>query len=251
MPEAYDHRLAAAVFRPFAVDLAERATRLRPRRVLEIAAGTGVLTRELAPHATVVATDLSDAMVEYGARQVPGAQWRQADARRLPFADGQFDLVACQFGVMFLPGKPAAYAEMRRVLAPGGHLLFNTWGEVGEHGFARPLANALADVFPENPPQFVTAIPHGYHDPGAVRADLRAGGLGAVSAETVTLEGRADSAAAIATGFCTGTPLRAEIEARAEPAESVAAVAEHMTAELGEGPVTARMTAHVFQVSRS
>src|SRR5450755_1219662 len=133
MPEAYDRWLAPAVFQPFAVDLAQRAARLTPRRVLEIAAGTGVLTRELVaalPAAEVTATDLNAAMVEFGSRRAEGASWQQADALRLPFGNEHFDLVVCQFGVMFFPDKPAAFREMRRALTPGGRLLFSAWSTV-------------------------------------------------------------------------------------------------------------------------
>jgi SAM-dependent methyltransferase len=250
MPQAYDRSLAPAVFRPFAVDLARRAARFAPRRLLEIAAGTGVLTRELVtavPAAQVTVTDLNAAMVEFGSRQVPLATWRQADALRLPFDDQTFDLIACQFGVMFFPDRPAAFREMQRVLAPAGRLLFSTWGTVATHGFAAALVAGLGHVFPGDPPGFLVAVPHGYCDLGQVAADLAAGGLRCVSAIPVTLEGHAVSAADVAAGFCTGTPLRAEIEARGDLAACTALVAGQMTARLGPGPVTATMTAHVIE----
>src|SRR5215470_813598 len=167
MPEAYERWLAPSVFRPFAQDLARRAARLAPRKVLEIAAGTGVLTNELItvlPAADVTATDLNAAMVEFGSRQAPGAEWRQGDALDLPFNNDRFDLVACQFGVMFFPDKPAAFAEVRRVLAPGGALLLTTWGDVGTHGFAAALVAGLKRAYPEDPPTFVATVPHGYFD---------------------------------------------------------------------------------------
>ena len=249
MPQAYDRWLAPAIFQPFAADLAQRAAGLAPRRVLEIAAGTGVLTRELVtalPAAQVTATDLNAAMVEFGSRQVPLAAWRQADALSLPFGDQQFDLIICQFGVMFFPDKPAAFREMRRVLAPGGRLLYSTWDAVRTHGFAAALVAGLAQVFPDDPPMFVVAVPHGYSDLGQATADLAAGGLECVSIMSVTLDGHAKSAADVAAGFCTGTPLRMAIEARADLAASTAAVADHMTARLGPGPVTAKMTAYVI-----
>jgi SAM-dependent methyltransferase len=250
MPQAYDRWLAPAVFRPFAVDLARRAADSAPRQLLEIAAGTGVLTRELVtaiPAAKVTATDLNAVMVEFGSRRVPLAAWQQADALRLPFDDRQFDLVICQFGVMFFPDRPAAFAEMRRVMAPGGRLLFSVWGAAETHGFADALVAALAHAFPDDPPTFVAAVPHGYCDLRRVAADLAAGGLDCMSAEPITLEGHASSAADVAAGFCTGTPLRMAIEARDDLVTSTAVIADHMTAHLGRGPVTATMTAHIIE----
>ena len=254
MPEAYDRLLAPSVFRPFAADLAERAARLHPGHVLELAAGTGVLTSELVgalPEAEVVATDLNGAMVEFGSGVVPGATWQQADALDLQFDDGEFDLVVCQFGVMFFPDKPAAFREAGRVLGPDGRLLFSTWAAIDTHGFAAPLVAGIERVFPDDPPTFLAAIPHGYPDLEQVAADLAAGGLDRVSVETVTLAGRASAAADIATGFCTGTPLRMEIESRGDLAGSTAAISEEMTNLLGSGPITAQMTAYVVEAGPS
>ncbi|MGE5288870.1 MAG: class I SAM-dependent methyltransferase [Micromonosporaceae bacterium] len=250
MPEAYDRWLAPAVFHPFAADLAQRAARLTPRRVLEIAAGTGVLTRELVaaiPAAEVTATDLNAAMVEFGSRRAPGAAWQQADALHLPFDDKQFDLVVCQFGVMFFPDKPAAFREMRRVLAPKGRLLFSTWSTVDTHDFAAALVAGVERAFPDDPPTFVGAVPHGYSDLGQAVADLAAGGLECVSTESVTLDGQSGSAADIAVGFCTGTPLRMAIEDRGDLMASTAVVSDEMTTRLGDGPVTSKMTAYVIE----
>jgi SAM-dependent methyltransferase len=252
MSHAYEKWLVPSVFRPFAVDLAGRASDRMPRRILEVAAGTGVLTSELVsalPTAEVTATDLNAAMVDVGRRQVPGARWRQADALDLPFEAGEFDLVACQFGVMFFPDKPAGFAEARRVLTPDGTLLVNTWGPVDTHDFGAAVVAELERVFPDDPPRFLTSIPHGYSDPDAVVADLRAGGFDDVVVESVTLEGRAASAADIAVGFCTGTPLRAEIEARGDLAAVTAAVAKAMQERLGQGAVTGRMTAYVVEAT--
>ena len=252
MPEAYERWLGPTVFRPFAVDLTRRVAACRPRRILELAAGTGILTRELLAGvggAAVTATDLNEAMVEFGRGRVPGAVWRQADALGLPFDDGEFDAVVCQFGVMFFPDKAAAFAEARRVLAPEGSLVVNTWGTVDTHEFAMALMAGLRTVFPDDPPTFIVSIPHGYADPEAVAADARAGGFDLVTVETVSLEGRAASAADIATGFCTGTPLRAEIESRGDLDRITASVAEEMTARLGSGEIRGRMTAHVVAAS--
>ncbi len=254
MPEAYDRWLGPAVFQPFAADLARRVAdrRPRPRRVLELAAGTGIVTRELlaaVDGAEITATDLNDAMVQYGSGLAPGAQWRQADALNLPFDDGQFDAVVCQFGVMFFPDKVAAYAEARRVLASGGTFLFNTWGTVEEHDFAAALTAGLEQAFPNDPPTFITAIPHGYSDVDTVLAELQDGGFTSVHAETITRVGRAASAGDVATGFCTGTPLRPAIEARGDLPATTAIVTDAMEARLGAGEVSSRMVAHVFAAS--
>lgn len=250
MPEVYDRWLVPTVFGPFATDLAGRASRLDAARVLELAAGTGVLTRELvASGARVTATDLNPAMVEYGSRRVPDAVWEQADAMRLPYQDGVFDLVVCQFGVMFLPDRPAGYAEARRVLAPGGRLLFNSWDTLGTHGFEDPLVAALRQLLPPGPPLFLETVPHGYTELAVITADVAAGGLAPETVETVTVEGRAEVTADLVRGYCQGTPLRSDIEQRGDLDATTAALIDLLEARLGPGPVTATMNAHVIEAS--
>jgi SAM-dependent methyltransferase len=251
MPAAYERWLVPTVFEPFAAHLAARVAALRPSRVLELAAGSGAVTRRLVTllpdDVVVTATDLNDAMVDAGRGQAPGATWRQADAMSLPFDDGGFDVVACQFGAMFFPDKPAAFAEARRVLAPGGAFVMSVWGRIEDHAFEAALVRALAVVFPEDPPTFMTAGPHGYADVDRVTADLRAGGFVDVVADTVVLEGRAESAAGLASGYCLGSPLHHEIAARADVDATAVRIAELMTADLGEGEIAGDMTAFVFE----
>jgi SAM-dependent methyltransferase len=252
MSEAYERWLVPAVFRPFAADLARRAAAHAPRRVLELAAGTGALTRQLVAAldgVEVIATDLNDAMVGLGRVREPRAEWRQADAMHLPFDDGEFDVVACQFGVMFFPDKPAAFTEARRVLTPTGTLIMSTWGRLEEHDFQAALVAALERVFPDDPPRFMVAVPHGYADLDAVVADLTAGGLRCAHVEPLTFQGTAASAAELAAGYCKGTPLRAEIEARGDLEAVTALVMNEMEKQLGSGPVTGRMTAHVVEAT--
>ncbi|MFF7074064.1 class I SAM-dependent methyltransferase [Streptomyces pseudovenezuelae] len=249
MPVAYEQYLVPVVFRPFAEDLAARAAELSPGRVLELAAGTGVLTSVLlsaAPSVELTATDLNEAMVTFGSARAPGAVWRQADAQRLPFPDGGFDLVVCQFGVMFFPDRVAAFREIRRVLAPGGRFLFNTWGPLATHSFEVALQAGLERAFPVDPPQFFPTFPHGYCDPAVVAADLAAAGFAVEDEQELTLQGRAASTADLATGYLTGTPVRAAVEERGGGPAVRATVIEEMAARLGPGPVTAPMTAYVF-----
>lgn len=252
MPMAYEQFLVPVVFRPFAEDLTARAAALHPRRILELAAGTGVLTADLlaaAPSAEVTATDLNESMVAFGSARAPGAVWRQADAQRLPFPDGAFDLVVCQFGVMFFPDRIEAFTEVRRVLAPGGRFLFNTWGPLGTHGFEVALQAGLERAFPVDPPRFFQTVPHGYANPAVVAADLAAAGFAVEDEQELTLQGRATSTADLATGYLTGTPVRAAVEERGDGTAVRATVIEEMTARLGPGPVTAPMTAYVFRAA--
>lgn len=253
MPEVYERCLVTPVFAPFATELARRTARGDPRRVLELAAGTGAVTTELVaacPHAEITATDLNPAMVERAAPRVPGATWEVADAARLPFPDAAFDRVVCGFGVMFLPDRPAAYAEVARVLEPGGRFLFTTWDTLATHGFAHPLGLALEQVFPREVPAFLEAVPHGYTDTEEVAGGVRAGGLDVVAVATVTLEGHADDARQIAAGFCTGSPLRADLARCGDLDGTVERVGTAMTELLGPGPITASMTAHVVEAER-
>ncbi|MFE9558287.1 class I SAM-dependent methyltransferase [Streptomyces sp. NPDC006703] len=252
MPAAYEQYLVPVVFRPFAEDLSARAAALHPRRILELAAGTGVLTADLlaaAPSAEVTATDLNVAMVAFGSTRAPGAVWQQADAQQLPFPDGGFDLVVCQFGVMFFPNRVEAFAEIHRVLAPGGRFLFNTWGPLGRHGFEVALQAGLERAFPVDPPRFFQTLPHGYADPTVVAADLAAAGFAVEDEQELTLQGRAESTADLATGYLTGTPVSAAIDERGDGPAVRAIVIEEMTARLGPGPVTAPMTAYVFRAA--
>jgi ubiquinone/menaquinone biosynthesis C-methylase UbiE len=191
IPEIYDRFLVPLIFESYARDLAERLARLEPREVLETAAGTGVLTRAMAsrlpPQARIMATDLNPPMLNHAQSQSRDGRitWRQADALALPFQDQSFDAVACQFGAMFLPDKVQGYREARRVLKRGGHFLFNVWDRISENQFADVVTQALATLFPQDPPRFMARIPHGYHDVETIREELTAAGFVEISVDTV------------------------------------------------------------------
>jgi SAM-dependent methyltransferase len=248
MPDLYDRCLGPVLFAPYARHLAGIAANRRPTRVLELAAGTGILTAELVralPAASITATDLNPAMVDWGRAHVPGATWEIADAQHLEFPPASFDLVVCQFGAMFFPDRVGAFAEAARVLAPGGTLVLAIWDVVEASTLTAALVDALAQVRPDAPPSFVVRVPHGYADPGRITADVEAGGLGAVDLQRVVLPTRAESAAELARGFCLGSPLRFELEAQGPVEELTEAVAVRMTEQLGAGPVDGELAAFV------
>jgi SAM-dependent methyltransferase len=259
IPELYERYMVPLIFEPYALDLAARAAALRPRQVLEIAAGTGVLTRHLAtalpPETQIIASDLNATMIDIAATlgtERP-VEWRLADVMALPFEDESFDLVACQFGAMFFPDKAQAYAEIRRVLEPGGYFLFNVWDHIDSNELAKTATDALAQAFPDDPPRFMARTPHGYHDIHALRAGLAAGGF-ECEADIVTLpmRAKAESSSPAALGYCQGTPLRTEIEARAPGRlpEITALVARAFADRFGAGPIDTLIQAHIVIVGR-
>jgi ubiquinone/menaquinone biosynthesis C-methylase UbiE len=257
IPELYDTHLVPLIFEPYAADLASRVAALEPSRVLETAAGTGAVTRALAgalpARVDLVATDLNQPMLDRAAAtgsQRP-VQWKQADAARLPFRDESFDVVACQFGAMFFPDKTRAFSEARRVLRRGGVLLFSVWDRIEENEFAHTITTALAGLFPADPPLFLVRTPHGYFDQEAISGDLANAGFGAAPRfETIAARSRAVSARVPAIGFCQGTPVRNEIEARsgAGLAEATSVCAAAIVTQFGEGPVDGKIQAHIVIV---
>ncbi len=241
LPRNYDHGLGPMYFEPYARDL---AARIEPRdglRVLELAAGTGIVTRVLRdqlPGARIVATDLNDAMLDYARDAVGGdrIEWRQADAQALPFDDGSFDVVVCQYGLMFLPDKVQGYREARRVLAPGGVFLANVWHAIERVPPAAIAERVLRELFPDDPPTFLH-VPYGYDDPDRIRAEMAEAGWTNVTLEDVHLEGSGRTAHEFAGGFTRGSPLAHDLTARNADVELVTtALAAAYAAELGDPP---------------
>jgi len=257
IPQIYERYLVPLIFEPYAADLARRVVSVAPKRVLEVAAGTGVVTRRLAASlpddVAIVATDLNQPMLDVAAaagtaREV---EWQRADALSLPFADASFDAVVCQFSVMFFPDKAKAFSEARRVLRPGGTFLFNVWDRIEDNEFADAVTNALEKVFPDDPPRFMARTPHGYHDTRVIQRDLsQAGFRNPPHFDTMSARSRAQSFRVPAVAYCQGTPLRNEIEARdaSRLGEATDAAAEAIAQRFGRGAVDGRIQAHVVAI---
>ncbi|MCI0467334.1 MAG: methyltransferase domain-containing protein [Beijerinckiaceae bacterium] len=259
IPEIYDRLLVPLIFESYARDLALRLANPGPPEILETAAGTGVLTRALAPllppQARITATDLNQPMIDYAASRQPRDTriiWRQADALALPFEDQKFDAAACQFGVMFFPDKVQGYREAYRVLKPGGHFLFNVWDKIAENEFADTVNAALAELFPQDPPDFLARMPYGYFDTGRIREELAQAGFATISFEAREEVSRAASPLDAAIAYCQGTPLRAEIEARGPLCleESTQMAAGTLAQKFGSGPIEGRIRAYVIACKR-
>jgi ubiquinone/menaquinone biosynthesis C-methylase UbiE len=258
VPEIYDRFLVPLIFEQYARTLAERLAKTGPRKVLETAAGTGVLTRAVATRlpadARITATDLSQPMLDQAATRLSDdrIEWRQADALALPFEDQGFDAVACQFGAMFFPDKIQGFKEALRVLKPGGHFLFSVWDRISENEFADTVTEALAAVFPHDPPRFMARTPHGYHDVDRIRGELNVAGFADVSIDAVDGRSKASSPRDAAIAYCRGTPLRNEIEARdaSRLEEATARAAEALAHRFGTGAIEGRIRAFVITATR-
>ena len=259
IPQFYEQYMVPLIFEPYAADMARRVALLQPARVLEIAAGTGVVTRRLAlvldASTAITASDLNQPMLDHAAAvgTARPVEWRQADAMQLPFADGAFDVVVCQFGVMFFPDRAKAFSEARRVLRPGGTFLFNAWDGIDKNEFADSVTTALASVFAADPPRFMARVPHGYHDTVVIARDLALGGFDRPPKfTTLSARSRAASPRIAAVAYCQGTLLRSEIEARGPGrlGEVTDIVAAAIASRFGMDAVDGLIQAHVVSVER-
>jgi ubiquinone/menaquinone biosynthesis C-methylase UbiE len=259
VPKLYDEYLVPLIFKVYADDMAKRVAALSPSTLLEIAAGTGAVTRAVAAalpaDVRYVATDLNEPMLTVAMQRQgedPRMSWRQADALALPFDDATFDVVCCQFGAMFFPDRTKGHAEAKRVLKPDGTYLFSVWDRIEHNVFADDATVTLGKMFPDDPPLFMARTPHGYHDKAVIRTDLERAGFTDISIETLPAMSHAPTADHVAVAYCQGTPLRGEIEARDASRLQAAteAVAEAIRTRHGSGPVEARIQALVITARR-
>lgn len=255
IPDIYDTYLVPLIFAHYADDLADRVVSRPVRDVLETAAGSGVVTRALAPRlpldARLVVTDLNPPMLDR-ARAMQGEDaritWQPADALALPFADQSFDAVCCQFGAMFFPDRVRGYAEARRVLRPGGRFLFNIWDGIEHNEFAQVVTEVAATLLPASPPHFLARTPHGHGYPERIRAELEQAGFGHIDIDKVTAISRAPDPSHPALAYVRGTPMFGEIAPHGEAMVSriVEAATEEIRARYGAGAVEAKMQGYVI-----
>jgi SAM-dependent methyltransferase len=228
IPANYDRGLGPHIFADFGADIARRAAAPSPKRVLEIAAGTGIVTRMLrdALHAgsRLVATDLNPPMLEVAKGKFkPGENitFEQTDAQSLPFTDSSFDAVICQFGVMFFPDKDKAYREAFRVLSPHGRYVFNIWDSFDHNPFGRLAHETIGGFFGADKPTFYLT-PFGYAPIDPAKVSLMAAGFRDVVISVLSHTKIVRNARLFAEGLVLGNPIAAEIASRATaPAETI------------------------------
>ncbi len=254
IPENYDRYLGPVFFAPYAQDLVGRLAVGEGATVLEIACGTGIITRmlkdQLPTSVRLVATDLNQAMMDFAQRKFTAdetIEWQQADATNLPFADQSFDAVVCQFGLMFVPDKEAAVREARRVLKPGGVFLFNVWDAIEKNEMAHITNQVISSFFDTDPPAFYQ-IPFGYHDTDLIQSVLKEAGFNDVQMDTVALSGESPSAQEAAQGAVEGNPVAGAILERGQDKDKIIeAVAGALAERLGDKPMKTKMQAVVFK----
>ncbi|KIC29437.1 class I SAM-dependent methyltransferase [Leisingera sp. ANG-M6] len=258
IPSHYDSGLGPVIFYNYADDLAARCRNLAPQNVLELAAGTGIvsqrLRRRLAPDCTLTVTDLNEPMLQLAKAKLSdttSVTFQPADAMALPFADGSFDLIACQFGVMFFPDKAAAFREAARVLKPGGHYVFNVWAPMAKNPFAEIADLAAAEFFPADPPGFYK-VPFHYGDPEAVKGDLNDDDWSGIRHETVRQDKTIDDPEKFAEALVYGNPMIDEIRSRGgvDPDEVASAILDALRGRFGPPPLRMPLEAVVFTCRR-
>ena len=257
VPQHYDQNLGPLLFSDYAADLARRIATLNPRRVLETAAGTGIVTRALRDalpaNANLTATDLNAPMLDIAAtkfRPSEAVEFRTADATALPFSDASFDAIVCQFGVMFFPDKDKSYREAIRVLATGGHYVFSIWDSHRHNPIGRIAHEVIGGFFPADPPQF-QSVPFAYRfEP--IKESLIDAGFASISATILRSQKKVADFAMLARGLVYGSPIIDQLQQRGgvDAERIVDAIVRNYRDAFGDEPAIIPRQAIVFSANK-
>lgn len=258
IPELYERTFVPLILRAYADELASRLQVGDGARVLELACGTGVVTRALAARLSagsqIIATDISPDMLAVAQRlkptSGPSVTFQQADALDLPFENNAFDAVICQFGLMLFPDTPQGLREAGRVLKPGAPIIAAVWDALEQNDFARVLSETLKDLFPEDPMTFFEDLPFSYYDLDQIRSDLEDAGFENISLSKIQKTSEAESAAKIAYAFLRGTPVFDLVTEQDGDFDAIALEAGHRLAgAFGDNPVRGQSQAILIQAT--
>jgi len=255
IPGNYDQYMGPLFFEPYAIDLAERIKDQSPKKVLEIACGTGRVTnhlrKALPADAELIATDLNAGMLAVAKHnlQEKNIEFKEADAQALPFADNSFNCIVCQFGFMFMPDKPKAFAEAFRVLAPGGKLLFSTWDRLENNEVSLIVRNVVADALGKA--EFYS-IPFSMNDKQQLELLLRNAGFKEINISHVSKKGTGVTALEAAKGLLLGTPAFKQImeAGKIKPEELVTVAQQRLEAVYGKGIISTDLNAWVGEAEK-
>ncbi len=252
VPRNYDTFMGPVLLNPYAQDLVSRVKAKGPLAILELAAGTGRVTKPLLaamPEANITATDISEDMMEIGKEQITSAQvkWQNVNMMEIPYPDNEFDLVICQFGLIFVPDKAKAVAEMRRVLKPGGQLLFNTWGNMEENPVWHISLQLFRQTFGEMPmPKDMSPFSLPVITP--VVALMTEAGFTDASGTEVRKITEVESAAIVAKGFLMTQPSLREKKELYD--EMYRKLVKELGEKLGDSPLRSPLLALVFEATK-
>ena len=255
IPAAYDRYLGPLLFQPYAEDLAARLAVNETGSVLELACGTGILTRLLRTHlpskVKLIATDLNEPMFRQAAAKFGKRErvlWLEADACDLPFDDGKFNAVVCQFGIMFVPDKALAAREAYRVLKRDGLFLFNVWDAMRHNKLGELAHRTITSYFENDPPTFYK-VPFSYHNRAEIRRILKQAGFREIKTEVIAKIGKGNRAEDVARGLVAGNPVAVTIAKRDPSLLPIitGAVTAAITRRFGKRDIRAPMRAIVVR----
>lgn len=254
IPEYYDKYLGPLIFEEYSIDMATRLDLPEDGALLEIAAGTGLAARHLRAalpkNATITVTDLHTSMLELAKSKFPDQQnilFEKADATDLSYADASFDVIACQFGIMFFPLKAKCIEDIFRVLKPGGNFMFSVWDSYAHNPMMNLVTDTLATLFPEDPPSFLD-VPLGYHNIDEIKNLLELAGFGDIEIAVLPRTMRTNDPNNVPLGFIMGNPLSMQIPERGgNISEVISKISSEITRQFGKAPIEAPMQAIVFK----
>jgi len=211
--ENYDHYLGPVLFEPYGVYLASQIDTANLYSVLELACGTGRVTKHIAnvlpPDVEFWATDLSSDMLAINKRRLQNenVKYKVEDIQNLSFPDNSFDLAICQFGTMFLPDKQKGFNEIYRILKPGGKLMCFTWDSTAQNPLFKLLINELMLPYFEDEDNTRLLVPFLLNDPQQLTGWLQNAGFKNIKVETVVLNSGTATVENVKTGIYLKHPL--------------------------------------------